>query len=82
MLYHYSSTYRSYVEVPLEPTPYGLRFVEDHLSPFVLMWNAAQLPVSPADLPQTGDNTPVAWLLLILAVSLASLVYVRRRKML
>ena len=82
VLYHYSSTYRSYVEVPLEPTPYGLRFVEDHLSPFVLMWNASQLPVSPADLPQTGDNTPVAWLLLMLAVSLASLICVRRRKML
>lgn len=81
VLYHYSSTYQSFVEVQLEPTPYGLRFVEDHLSPFVLMWNAAQSPVSAADLPQTGDHTPpVVWLLLMLAVSLASLVCVMRRR--
>lgn len=90
-LYHYDDDYQSYVVVPLVPTPYGLRFVEDHLSPFVLMWDnptqesPAPLPtLSPdapsPDLPQTGDATPIEAMLALLLFSLAALAYLMRRK--
>ncbi|MDD5898240.1 MAG: LPXTG cell wall anchor domain-containing protein [Clostridia bacterium] len=82
-LYHYDEAYQSYVSVRLEPTPFGLRFVEDHLSPFVLMWDS-QLPlpseIPEADLPQTGDDMPLAALMGLLLVSLAVLAAVARRK--
>lgn len=87
-LYHYDDAYQSYTMVELVPTPYGLRFVEDHLSPFVLTWDEApQNAVTPEptdvpviDLPQTGDGTHLEWLICVLAVSLAVLTYVMRRK--
>lgn len=84
-LYHYSQNYQSYVTVPLTPTPYGLRFVEDHLSPFVLMWDdPAQEPEptipTETDVPRTGDDTPVEWLLTLLVGSLAAFAYMLRRK--
>lgn len=87
-LYHYDDAYQSYTMVELVPTPYGLRFVEDHLSPFVLTWDGApQNAVTPEptdvpviDLPQTGDGTHLEWLICVLAVSLAVLAYVMRRK--
>ena len=72
----------------LVPTPYGLRFVEDHLSPFVLTWaRAPQDAATPAptdapeiDLPQTGDETHLEWLIGVLLVSTALLAYGIRRK--
>lgn len=87
-LYHYDDAYQSYTMVELIPMPYGLRFVEDHLSPFVLTWDEApQNAVTPEptdvpviDLPQTGDGTHLEWLVCVLAVSLAVLAYVIRRK--
>lgn len=87
-LYHYDDTYQSYTVVELVPTPYGLRFVEDHLSPFVLTWDEGpQDGATPAptdapeiDLPQTGDASHLEWLIGILVVSMALLAYVLWRK--
>lgn len=87
-LYHYDDAYQSCSVVELVPTPYGLRFVEDHLSPFVLTWDKALQPAAtPAptaapeiDLPRTGDESHLEWLIGVLAVSIALLAYGVRRK--
>lgn len=87
-LYHYDDAYQSYTVVELVPTPYGLRFVEDHLSPFVLTWDEApQDAVTPApidaseiDLPRTGDESHLEWLICVLAASMALLAYMMWRK--
>lgn len=86
-MYHYSEDYQSYVVVQLEPTPYGLRFVEDNLSPFVLMWDekaAAPTPVPTqqpeTNLPKTGDNTHIEWLIALLLLSTLGLVCMLRSK--
>lgn len=87
-LYHYDDAYQSCSIVELVPTPYGLRFVEDHLSPFVLTWaRTPQDAGTPApadapeiDLPQTGDETHLEWLIGVLLVSTALLAYGIRRK--
>ena len=87
-LYHYDDSYQSYTVVELVPTPYGLRFVEDHLSPFVLTWNGEPLggatpeptEVPEIDLPQTGDQTHLEWLVCVLVAAVAVLVVVIWRK--
>lgn len=123
-LYHYDDEYDSYVEVTLVATPYGLRFVEDHLSPFVLAWDDPSLatstpptseptatptpertvtptpeptatptlaptatpeptatPVPPVnELPKTGDDSHLGWLLGMMAISFVALSYMMRRK--
>lgn len=76
-MYHYDDAYQTCVAVQLVPTPYGLRFVEDHLSPFVLMWDD---PAQQAQLPKTGDDTPLEWLMGMLFLSAAGLVGLMRRK--
>ena len=85
-LYHYDDAYQSCSVVELVPTPYGLRFVEDHLSPFVLTWARAPqdagtpAPADVTDLPRTGDETHLEWLIGVLLVSTALLAYGIRRK--
>lgn len=87
-LYHYSDNYRDYEDLSyttLEPTENGLRFVEDHLSPFVLLWDdpaqdSTESEPSTADLPKTGDSAPVEWLIGMMLVSLMTLAYMARRK--
>lgn len=90
-LYHYNNDYQSCEVVQLVPTPYGLRFVEDHLSPFVLMWDdPAQATTPPAPIhtpessapnpPETGDDTPLEWLMGMLVISLVAFAYLMRRR--
>ncbi|MGN0774148.1 MAG: LPXTG cell wall anchor domain-containing protein [Candidatus Ventricola sp.] len=85
-LYHYDDTYQSYTVVELVPTPYGLRFVEDHLSPFVLTWSkgpqdaAGSADAPEIDLPQTGDKSHLEGLIGVLAVSMALLAVIWRRR--
>ena len=85
-LYHYDDAYQSCSVVELVPTPYGLRFAEDHLSPFVLTWARAPqdagtpAPADVTDLPRTGDETHLEWLIGVLLVSTALLAYGIRRK--
>ena len=79
-LYHYDDDYQSYVNVQLTPTTHGLRFVEDNLSPFVLMWDEAVQEPPVSDWPETGDKTPLAWLMGVLAISLMMLAYMIRRR--
>lgn len=77
-LYHYDDSYQTYVTVQLVPTPNGLRFVEDHLSPFVLMWDD---PAQATHLPQTGDDMPLEWLFGMMVLSLAAVGYLMRRRL-
>lgn len=77
-MYHYSDDYQSCAPVELVPTPYGLRFVENHLSPFVLMWDdSAQEGSAP---PKTGDDRRPELLLGVMFLSLAALAYLTLRK--
>lgn len=84
-LYHYDDQYGEKRVVTLESTKYGLKFTENHLSPFVLLWDdpaqdSTESEPSTADLPKTGDSTPVEWLIGIMLVSLMTLAYMARRK--
>lgn len=82
-LKHYSPDYSSFEWVELEATPYGLRFVTDHLSPFVLAWED-NAPVGGAvagsTVPKTGDNTPIAALCFAMIVSAAVACTVIRKR--
>lgn len=73
-LRHYDAQGGSETVTSLTPTEKGLRFEVNTLSPFVLQWdeqhvltNTPEPPV--ADLPQTGDNTPIEWLIALLLLS-------------
>ncbi len=77
-LYHFREDYGNCTLIPVEATPYGLRFTEDHLSPFVLQWDDSQPDDSPdTEIPKTGDHTPIAILTGLLLLSLLLLYGVR-----
>lgn len=63
----------------LSMTEYGLCFVVDALSPFVLSWDTAA--ADPAVLPQTGDSAPALPVLFALALmSTAALAFLTRKR--
>lgn len=63
----------------LSMTEYGLCFVVDALSPFVLSWDTAA--ADPAVLPQTGDSAPALPVLFVLALmSTAALAFLTRKR--
>ncbi len=72
-LLHYDAAYETYASVPVEATPNGLRFETDSLSPFELLWDV------PATLPKTGDSTPIALWLALMALSVIGAGLMRRR---
>ncbi len=80
-LKHYDPSYRAYTYIPVIATEQGLRFEADSLSPFVLSWEAPATPV-PAptpNVPKTGDNTPIALWLVLMTLSAAGVVLMRRK---
>lgn len=95
-LRHYlDEEYTRYELLTVTATEHGLRFETDSLSPFVLLWDmpaqetpipdATEVPSTPSatsapNVPQTGDNTPLALYAALLALSLAAAVALLRRK--
>lgn len=83
-LRHYlDDEYTKYELLTVTATEHGLRFETDSLSPFVLLWDmpAQETPTpSATNVPQTGDNTPLALYAALLAISLAAAVALLRRK--
>lgn len=83
-LRHYlDDEYTKYELLTVTATEHGLRFETDSLSPFVLLWDmpAQETPIpSATNVPQTGDNTPLALYAALLAISLAAAVALLRRK--
>ena len=70
-------------QVTVIPTEYGLMYETDSFSPFIVSWEdevpaAPIVPAPPANIPQTGDNTPVALLTALLILSAALLL--RKKK--
>lgn len=84
-LRHYSAQDNQEIVTTLTPTEIGLRFEVNNLSPFVLQWRSQPAPVQPTvppagELPQTGDDTPVAAAIVLLILSAAGLACLLRRK--
>ena len=84
-LRHYSAQDGQEIVTTLTPTEIGLRFEVNNLSPFVLQWRSQPTPVQPTvppagDLPQTGDDMPVAAAIVLLILSAAGLACLLRRK--
>lgn len=75
-LRHYlDDNYTKYELLNVTATEYGLRFETDSLSPFVLLWDVADT----ANLPKTGDNTPLALYATLLVLTAAAAVLLRRK---
>ena len=66
--------------IPVIPTEYGLMYETDSFSPFIVSWEdeAPAVPAPPANIPQTGDNTPV--MLLAVLMILAAALLLRKKK--
>lgn len=81
-LRHYlDDNYTEYELLNVTATEYGLRFETDSLSPFVLLWDTpVEAAVSnTANLPKTGDNTPLALYATLLVLTAAAAVLLRRK---
>ncbi len=84
-LRHYDAQGGNEAVTSLTPKEKGLRFEVNSFSPFVLQWeeqliltNTPELPV--ADLPQTGDNTHIEWLIALQLLSTLGLVCLLRSR--
>jgi len=58
----------------LEITPYGLKLKVKSFSPYVVSWDD-----EPAAIPQTGDRFPMGAALMLMALSLAALLLMKRK---
>lgn len=56
-LYHYDDSYKTFVQVDVQKTPFGLRFVENHLSPFAILWDDGES--SGTESPESPSPSPV-----------------------
>ena len=85
-LRHYDAQGSQEIVTSLTPTKIGLRFEINSFSPFVLQWEEHPIPTNTpeppiADLPQTGDNTHIEWLIALLLLSTLGLVCLLRNKL-
>lgn len=80
-LRHYlDDDYTTYELLTVTATEQGLRFETSSLSPFVLLWDTHEEEAPISTVPRTGDNTPLALYAVLLALSLAAVVVLLRRK--